>query len=796
MQHIDPSPPLALGEPFASLTELTREHVALMRTGRTLSERSHQVFRIQRFLERAQATGTRLDGFADRDAAQSILDYWTATLADLPDNPDLPPSLIVLAPFDPSQGDDLADQDSPYKGLSAFKESDASWFFGRGEAVKLLLDVVEHQRLVIVAGPSGSGKSSLILAGLLPRLKAGSIVGSERWHYFPTLTPGSDPLASLLVVTCPDGKDLSAWIAEHKPKLRNSPEYLRKLVHSILAHSAAGQESQPAVLIVDQFEELFTLCTDQQIRTDFVSALLSIVHEAEPQHRVILTIREDFVQEAMQLPGLKDHEATPFRPPPLTSAELRRVIEEPAKKIGLRFEEGLIDELVREVVGDPTTLPLLQFALKQLWDHRERNRITWNAYEKVGRPAEALKRTAEKLFTDLRTFENQKTAERIFLELVQPSVGAEFVRRRVRRETLTRLEAADRVNRVLARLVDAGLLVMVPGSDADGDRFEVAHEALIRNWPRFADWLRRRKQQSERELQLIATARLWRDSGRKPGYLLSGDALQEAAQYRDAAPALNELILASENASRRYARRINRITTAAAIAFLFISVFACISAFSAIKQTKAAQSSLDLAVKAITVLTREVDEQITEDPYSSAASDLLNIARELLAAADKMSETTRETLERTAARTNLLISVSDIYFAKDDYKSALEFAERAHALAERLVNAAPGEQKWQSLLYQSKFRIGDAVERSDPQRAMQEYGLALQIAQQMAKENPTSSELRQYVAFIEPKIGDLFLQKDDFQRALEQYNKSLAIYQELTQLQPDNLNWWRTEGTT
>lgn len=108
---------------------------------------------------------------------------------------------------------------------------------------------------------------------------------------------------------------------------------------------------------------------------------------------------------------------------------------------------------------------MLQFTLKQLWDHRERNRITWDAYQQVGRPAEALKRTAEKLFTDLRTFENKKAAERIFLELVQPSVGAEFVRRRVSREALTRLEAADRVDRILERLVDAGLVVMVRGSD-------------------------------------------------------------------------------------------------------------------------------------------------------------------------------------------------------------------------------------------------------------------------------------------------------------------------------------------
>ena len=562
----------------------------------------------------------------------------------------------------------------------------------------------------MVAGPSGSGKSSLVLAGLVPRLKAGLVSGSERWHYLPAVIPGSDPLASLLLVTCPSGSNLSAWIAEHKPRLQRAPAYFKELVDATLTPARTVAEIQPAALVVDQFEELFTLCTDQQVRTSFVTALFSIVHGQGPQHRVILTIREDFVQRAIQLKGLQDPKIL-FRPPPLTTGELRRVIEEPAKKIGLKFEEGIVDELVKEVVGDPTTLPLLQFTLKQLWDHRERNRITWNAYRTVGRPSEALKRTAEKLFNDLKTFENQKTAERIFLELVHPSVGAEFVRRRVRREALTRLEAADRVDRVLERLVDAGLVVMVRGSDAGDDRFEVAHETLIRNWPRFAEWLRQRKRHSERELQLIATARLWQESGCKSGYLLSGEALQEATQYRAAAPALKELILASEKASHRHARRVNRLTSLAAIVFSGLFLVSAWLAYVADEQrevamerAEAAQSSLNLAVKAITVVISQIAAQISTDPYSSAASDLLRTAEVLLAEAETMSRSIGETVEGTEARANLLINVIDIYVAKQDKKAALKLSEQAHSLAEQLCKDYSSDRRWQLLLYQSKFR--------------------------------------------------------------------------------------------
>ena len=320
-----------------------------------------------------------------------------------------------------------------------------------------LLKLVRHERLIVVAGPSGSGKSSLILAGLLPRLKAGALTGSGAWHYLPPFVPGSDPHSSLLLATCPIDTNVGDWIAKHKPSLESSPEYFRELVHV----SSSQGDDKPALLVVDQFEEAFTLTTDHNICTQIVAAILSLVKTATPQDEIIIVIREDFLERAKRLPEFTNQMVV-FRPPAFTSRELHRVIEEPAKNIGLKFEEGIVDDLIKEVIGDTecATSAAVHLAAA-LGSSRAQSHHVEFLPGGYGRPSEALKRTAEEVFTDLRTLANQAAAQAIFLALVQQSVGEEFVRRRVRRDTLKSLVASDQVNRVLDRLVEAGLVVRI-----------------------------------------------------------------------------------------------------------------------------------------------------------------------------------------------------------------------------------------------------------------------------------------------------------------------------------------------
>ena len=234
----------------------------------------------------------------------------------------------------------------------------------------------------------------------------------------------------------------------------------------------------------------------------------------------------------------------------MNAIELHDAIEQPAQAIGLKFEDGLIEALVREIVGEPAALPLLQFALLQLWDSRERNRITWDAYRRLGGVMEALAHTADALYNDLLT-EEQNTAKRILLRLVRPGTGVEFTRRRAMRRTLYQSgEANDRIDRVLQKLVDARLLRQTDGQTAATDQFEVAHEALVRNWPRLVEWLEDERVVLRHRLRFTAQAEDWDTRSRDPGALLRGKQLQEALLFEDLNPLEQEYIDASKVAEQ------------------------------------------------------------------------------------------------------------------------------------------------------------------------------------------------------------------------------------------------------
>ena len=725
---------------------------------------------------------------SERDIGQSILDYWTAALIDLRHEAGYLPSAPALAEFDISQADDLAGRPSPFKGLSAFGESDADWFFGREDAVKLLMEVIARERLVMVAGPSGSGKSSLVLAGLVPHLKRGALFGRASWRYLPTVTPGSDPLLSLLQAVRPGGRDALSWSAVHKPKLERSPGHFRKLLEAV---HAAGDG--PALLIVDQFEELFTLCTDQSARTSFMEAILSIVRP-EDQNRVIFTIREDFLAQAKQLPGLGDPK-TLFRLPPFTTRELRCVIAEPAERIGLKIHESIVNDLVKEVVGDPAALPLLQFTLKQLWDHRERNRITWDIYQKVGRPSEALKRTADEVFEGLKTFENQKAAERIFLALVQPGVGAEFMRRRVFRETLEGLEAADRVDYVLKPFVDSGLIIETIGIEHGEDRFEVAHETLIRNWPRLAKWLAGRKAQSQELLQLSATAQRWQQSGRMKGYLLSGDALAEAERFRDA-PELKEFIEASEKTERKR-KRLRQYaviggTVLFAVAGYAVAVFyihqtgiARTQRAYAEQQRVYAEQHRKNTLNTLNDVTTAVKEQL--DSHTLPIPGARQLVKVLADTDEKLFNDQELTPDQTATRIRLLTILSDVYADISGGGDALRIANRAEELAKKLSGSNPNNNDFKYLIYKSEFRVGDQLAKGGPkerEQAENEYRAALSIAGELASND---AKYRGDVEFVRLKVGDMHKLSGRFENALEEYRKSLKTYKDLAEADKESL---------
>lgn len=569
---MNPSPTPALPE-MASLAALRGRHRELLREA--TDEGPARRAEILAFLTAATRAGRVIESRPDRSAAQALLDYWMGFLLARSDQAatDLPEAL--LEPFDPEAAPDLADRDSPYLGLAAFGVAEAERFFGRQEAKESLYRAVKASPVVVVAGPSGSGKSSLVRAGLLARVAADAEGLGQL--ALPEVIPGADPLGALL-------RALLGRPDPGKAELEAARKALEADPSAVLALAAAGRPRRPLLLVVDQLEELFSLCHDHAARLLFAAAVVAFAG-APGAHRVVLTVRDDYLKRLFALPAfapLQNEPGALFAPAPLSPAELREVIVRPAEMVGLKFDEGIVDDLVQEVRDEPTALPLLQFALQRLWEKRERNRIGWEVYRAVGKPGEALQRTADEVYLGLPQELDRQVARLIFEDLVEPAVGIELVRRRVGRELLRRHASAGVVDTVLERFENVGLLRRTPGSSREEDRFEVAHEALIRNWPLLSSWLAEARERRQERLRFRALAELSRSSGWDPGTLLGGEVLKRSEAYPDLDPLEKEFLLRSNQAQdaqqrdkeRQLARKIrDRNLTILIIVTVFTGAF-------------------------------------------------------------------------------------------------------------------------------------------------------------------------------------------------------------------------------
>lgn len=495
---------------------------------------------VDEFLQRGRAAGAFLDEDSDREAAQNLLDYWETQLfhagRDIPD--------MILAEFNANLQPEIPDDRCPYVGLDAFDVNNQHQFYGRDQLIGELLNQVLVSRLVTAIGPSGSGKSSVVLAGLLPRLRAGELPGSALWNYFPVMVPGSAPLTALARLLQPEDADPVTWIVETTEKLRDDTDHLTALVEAY--------SEEASVLLIDQFEETFTLCHDEEERNAFLENLLNLVRSRDARHMVILTMRVDYESYLTKVPLFHSLvEQGQVRVSAMNTAELHDAIEKPATAVGLKFEDGLVDAVVREIVGEPAALPLLQFALLQLWDNRERNRVTWETYRRLGGVMQALANTANGIYDNLLP-EDQVTARRILLRLVRPGEGLEFTRRRVPIHQIYQAgEAHDRVDRVLEKLIQSRLVRRTKGQTEEDDQIEVAHEALVRNWPRLVDWLDEERLRLRHRLRLTDQAEQWDALNRDDGALLRGALLQEALQYDDLSPLETDFVKASQAALQR-----------------------------------------------------------------------------------------------------------------------------------------------------------------------------------------------------------------------------------------------------
>ena len=405
----------------------------------------------------------------------------------------------------------------PYKGLASFDRADAAFFFGRERLVAEMVARLVGSPLLGVVGPSGSGKSSVVRAGLLAELANGVLPGSEGWTQ-AVLRPGEHPMAMLRRAT---------------------------------AEAAPGSR---LLIAVDQFEETFTICRDDAERSAFIGALIAAAGDRLRGAAVVLAVRADFYGRCSEDPALAALlAANQVLVGPMQPDELRRAIERPAHRAGLAVEAELADALLADTTDEPGALPLLSTALLELWQRRDGNRLRLAAYERTGGVRGAVGRLAETAYKRLDG-EQQTIARRMLLRLA----GDEGVGTPVRRRApLAELEADrdDQSRHVLEVLSDSRLVTVSEGSA------EVAHEALLHEWPRLRAWLQQDAEGRRLHRHLIHAAAEWSNGGRDRSELYQGARLASALEWRaEHEPELNtteqQFLDASRTASERARRRI------------------------------------------------------------------------------------------------------------------------------------------------------------------------------------------------------------------------------------------------
>lgn len=405
--------------------------------------------------------------------------------------------------------------DCPYKGLASYQPEDANRFFGREALIDELVRRIQAQRVLVVGGASGSGKSSVLRAGLIPALRSGALLGSEGWR-IALFTPGRDPLAELHFQV---GRTLSSG----RPAV--SIEDL--LVRPTLArHLGRGEGSeQPLLLCIDQFEELFTLASPDQCGK-FVSALSAMTDPADSRVRIVIAVRADFYAACAQLPWLTGRiTENQVLVGPMSESELRRAITEPARRAGLHLERGLVDAIAAEAGSEAGSLPLVAHALVETWIRRQGNALTLEGFRAAGGVAGAISQTADATFQDRFNAAEQEATKRLFLRLVTPGEGTPDTRRILARAEIEHDSQPDMMHRVVDCLTEARLLTV------DDASVQIAHEALLRTWPRLRGWIEESRDDLRTRQRISHAASEWDRERRDLDLLYRGTPLLSALEW-------------------------------------------------------------------------------------------------------------------------------------------------------------------------------------------------------------------------------------------------------------------------
>ncbi|BAY44986.1 WD-40 repeat-containing protein [Scytonema sp. HK-05] len=410
---------------------------------------------------------------------------------------------------------------NPYQGLSAFGEEDAAFFFGRETFVNGLVQATHQEPLVAVIGPSGSGKSSVVFAGLIPQLR-----GEGNW-LIESFRPSHQPfyqLASALV------RQLEPEIGETE-KLRSATglavdiQQGKVTLQQVVSRIIERNSDKRLLLVADQFEELYTLCQVKEEQERFADTLLAVIQEGNLT--LILTLRADFLDDMLSYRPLRDvlQQFTPQFLSSMKREELQAAIELPAKKLEVQLDSHLTQRILDDVGQEPGNLPLLEFALTRLWEKQQNRVLTHQAYDEIGGVKKAIANHAEQVYQKLNEAQQQQ-AQRIFLQLVHPGEGTQDTRR-----IATRAQVGENNWGLVIYLAGYQARLVVTRRNELDDTVEVVHEALIREWGTLREWINANRQFRTWQERLKVAMLEWKNSNHDSGALLRGVPLTVAEDW-------------------------------------------------------------------------------------------------------------------------------------------------------------------------------------------------------------------------------------------------------------------------
>jgi len=502
----------------------------------------------------------------------------------------------------------------PYRGLASFEPEDAPWFFGRTEVIERLVAMARETGQGVpltLVGPSGSGKSSLLRAGLVPRLREDPDSGGSWSGPGPAarplllFTPGASPLSELaaqLAGLTAAGQGTALGAPDIEAKLRHAPASAAELPSN-------GSAGRP-VIVADQFEAVFTDCSDEDERRAFISTVCALSGPAV----VAVALRADFYDHALRYTDLA--QALQYRQVvlgPMTQAQLRSAVVEPARKAGLEVEEGLVEILLRDLAPrdggsapdaahEAGALPLLSHALLATWEHSRGGKITVADYQASGGIRDAIARTAERVYADLADAEKD-LARRLFLRLVHVADDAPETRAALQISELHGApEEGTAIDRLLSRFVAERLITM------DAGTARITHDALLTAWPRLRDWIDVDEESLRTGRRISQAAHAWAETGRDSASLLRGTQLGVArdwiagAENRNSLSRLTQDFVTSsiaqdvtrQRAERNRIRRLRRL----AASLMVLTLLTCGLAVYSVQQRQAANAARVVATAA------------------------------------------------------------------------------------------------------------------------------------------------------------------------------------------------------